>query len=228
MTVQRQMGNTGDFDLCTLQLRFVGKLIAGFTHEIKNHLAIINESAGLIGDMIRIGKSAENNVSEYIEIVHSIEDQIEKTNTQFRYLNRFAHRMDSEFSVFSMNECLEELTALLRRFANQKKMDIDHNFQEDMPKIRSNPSMLQLLVFGFLEEIMAKFDKSTRIVLKTECTDDNKVSIRITPEGKRIIFDSETELFPPDLRTEVAQLLGGNISQEEKEETVITLPTNAP
>ncbi len=220
------MGNTEDRDLCSLQLRFVGKIIAGFTHEIKNRLAIINESAGLMGDMMRIGKSAENNASEYIEIIRSIEDEIEKTNTQFRYLNRFAHRMDTKLSVFSINECLEELTALLRRFANQKKMDIEHNFQEEIPKIRSNPSILQLLVFAFTEEIMTKFDKETRIIVKTEHT-DNAVLIRITPEGKRIDVDSGTELFPSELRAEVASQLGGNISQEENKETVITLPVSA-
>jgi nitrogen-specific signal transduction histidine kinase len=220
------MGNTEDRDLCSLQLRFVGKIIAGFTHEIKNRLAVINESAGLMGDMISIGKSAGDNASEYIEIIRSIEDEIEKTNTQFRYLNRFAHRMDTELSVFNMNECLEELTALLRRFANQKKMDIAHNFQGEMPEIRSNPSMLHLLVFGVIEEIMTKFDKESRIMLKTEYS-NNTFSIRITPEGKRIDVDSGTALFPPELRTEVATRLGGNISQEEKEETVIALPANA-
>ncbi len=34
-------------------LAFVGKIIADFTHEINNHLALIKESAGLISDICK-------------------------------------------------------------------------------------------------------------------------------------------------------------------------------
>ena len=51
------MENKGERDLRLLQLRFIGKILAGFTHESKNYIAIVKESAGLIGDMIQLGKN---------------------------------------------------------------------------------------------------------------------------------------------------------------------------
>ncbi|MBF0520244.1 MAG: hypothetical protein HQK92_11025, partial [Nitrospirae bacterium] len=34
------------------RLRFIAKILSLYTHEIKNHMAIINESVGLMGDII--------------------------------------------------------------------------------------------------------------------------------------------------------------------------------
>jgi len=38
------------------QLAMIGRLLAGFSHELKNHLAIIKESNGLIGDLLSMGR----------------------------------------------------------------------------------------------------------------------------------------------------------------------------
>ena len=73
------MGNRCEQDLRYLQLCFIGKIIAGFTHEIKNHLAIIKESAGLIGDLIKFGKKGKDESAQYLEIIGSVEDQMERT-----------------------------------------------------------------------------------------------------------------------------------------------------
>ena len=114
-------GKNNEQELRFLQLRFIGKIMAGFTHEIKNYLAIIKESAGLIGDMVKKGKMSKNDIPEYLDIVHSIEDQIEKATEQFTYLNRFSHRMDSRLSTFNLNECLGELIALVQPVCKAEK-----------------------------------------------------------------------------------------------------------
>ena len=41
-----------------LQLAYLGKLMAGLSHELKNHLAIIKESNGLIEDLLSLEESA--------------------------------------------------------------------------------------------------------------------------------------------------------------------------
>jgi len=218
------MDNKNEQDLRFLQLRFIGKILAGFTHEIKNHLAIVKESAGLMGDMIKMGKTAENE-SQYLEIIQSIEEQIERALVHFTYLNRFSHRMDTSLSTFNINESIEELTALLHRFANQKRIRIEKDFQKDLNPINSNPSMLQFLVFNFLEEAIAKLDKNSRIVVKTEVM-NGSVAIRVIPEGNVLESDAEKVLCPPEITDYVIKMLNGNISRQG-EGAVITLPVKA-
>ncbi len=216
------MENKNEQDLRLLQLRFIGKIIAGFTHEIKNYLAIIKESAGLIEDIIKLGKASEDKDGQYLEIINSIQEQVEKSNDLFRYLNRFSHRMDAEFSTFNVNETLEELSALLMRFANQRKISIEKDFQNDIPSMNSNPSMLQLLVFHFLEEKLTSLDKNSMLIIKTESANGLMV-IRIIPQGN--LLDLDKGKISHEIQDTIVRQLGGNISLCSEGETIITIPS---
>jgi len=208
-------------ELRYLQMRFIGKIIAGFTHEIKNYIAIINESTGLIGDMMKLGKSVENDLPEYLDIIHSTEDYIEKTNGHFRYLNRFAHRMDSPLSSFHINESLEELIALLQRFANQKRITFKLDYETDMPQVYSNPSLLQLIIFTFLEQNIIELEQESTITLQTAFADKG-IRVTIIPNGKRT--EGSSASIPAELLDIVIKELGGNISQDREKETILLLP----
>jgi len=50
------MGAANKEDIQSLQLSFIAKILSTYTHEMKNHLAIIKESSGLMQDMFEFGK----------------------------------------------------------------------------------------------------------------------------------------------------------------------------
>jgi nitrogen-specific signal transduction histidine kinase len=200
-------------ELRFLQLHFVGKILAGFTHESKNYLAIIKESAGLIEDMIKLGKSGEEASGQFLEIIHSIEEQIEKSTGLFKYLNRFSHRMDNQLSAFNCNEALEELMALVNRFANQKRIELVKDFQQDLPQIYGNPSMVQFLVFSHLEENIKTLDKNSRIIIKTG-TANGSITIKIIQEGNVLEAEKEKEEFPYETYNTVLKQLNAEITPE--------------
>jgi len=208
------MENKGERDLRLLQLRFIGKILAGFTHESKNYIAIVKESAGLIGDMIQLGKKSGDEPDAYLEIIHSIEEQIEKATDLFRYLNRFSHRMDTELCTFNVNETLEELIALLTRFANQKKISLEKDFQQDIPSITNNPSLLQLLVFHFLEEQLTGLDKNSSLILNTSLS-NGLVVVKIMIKGNYLEAESEKKPGTDNkIHVYIIDQLGGTIIKE--------------
>lgn len=213
-------------NLRLMHLRFIGKILAGFTHEVKNYLAIIKESAGLLEDLMKLGKSSQSASGQYLEIIRSIEEQTEKTNILYRYLNRFAHRMDDQLANFNVNESLEELTALVTRFANQKKITIEKNFHESMPSIYSNPSLLQLVVYTDLEEKIRNLDKNSKISIQTGI-DENSVKIRLVAEGNLIEGEGDATSIPYEILEKIIKQLGGNISEENRKETLMMLPLTA-
>jgi len=219
---------TGNFEeeLRVLQLRFVGKILAGFTHESKNYLAIIKESAGLMGDMLKFGKSGEEASEHYLEIIGSIEEQIEKSTGLFRYLNRFSHRMDNEFSAFDCNELMEELTALVFRFANQRRVELVRDFQEDLPQIFSNPSLIQFLVFSFFEDNIMRLDKNGRIIIRTESA-GGSVKISVISEGSLLDAAREKGEFPFETCNSVLKHLSGTMTLGEGK-TTFTFPMKVP
>jgi len=205
--------NKGERDLRLLQLRFIGKILAGFTHESKNYIAIVKESAGLIGDMIQLGKNSGDDQESYLEIIHSIEEQIEKATNLFRYLNRFSHRMDTELCTFNVNETLEELIALITRFANQKKISLEKNFQQDIPSITNNPSLLQLLVFHFLEEQLTGLAKDSSLMLETSFS-NGSVLVKIIARGNYQEAESEKGLTNNESHVYIIDQLRGTIAKE--------------
>jgi nitrogen-specific signal transduction histidine kinase len=221
------MKQKNEEDLRLLQLHFIGKILAGFTHEIKNYLAIIKESAGLMEDLITLGKDSEKDSGQYLEIIHSIEEHIEKANVLFRYLNRFAHRMDNQFATFNVNESLEELAALVTRFANQKKITIEKDFDESMPVIYNNPSLLQFVIYTALEKKIRNLNKNNKITIKTGVV-ENSVRVRLVSEGNLLEGEGkgegDTTSIPHEILEKIVKQLGGNISEENVRETLMTIP----
>ncbi len=64
----------------TEEIGFMGKVAASLSHEIKNTLAVINESAGLMGDLLR--KDAPEDwpsYSRFNDLLASIEEQVQRS-----------------------------------------------------------------------------------------------------------------------------------------------------
>ena len=213
------MENKTEQDLRFLQLCFIGKIIAGFTHEAKNHIAIVKESAGLMGDILKLGKKGKSDSEQFLEIIGSVEDQIGKMLELFTHLNRFAHRMDQPRVSFNVNENLEDLISLISRFARQRKITLEREFERDLPPIISDPALLQLLIFCLIEDAMAKLDRDGKIVLKT-FRSENKILVAVIPLGNFV--DSEKKPCPDEAQEYIIRMLKCSIAKDEKK-TVIGL-----
>lgn len=206
------------------QLRFIGKVLSVFTHELNNHLSIIKESAGLIEDTLRLQKSSgKYDIEESLKIIQSIENRIGKTAWICKKLNGFGHRMDRVLSTFSVNESIEELLILVSRVANQKKVSFEKDFDEDMPQISSDPAKLQFVVFCLIDKNLKRLDKDSSLIFKTTYSGDS-IRISIIPKGD-FIESGEREICPEDISQYVIEQLDGSIIKNAEDKgIIITLP----
>ncbi len=213
-----------EHELRVSQLKFIGKVLSVFTHELNNHLAIMKESIGLIGDILSSQKSSvQHGLEESLKTIQSIENQTGKTSWLCKQLSSFGHRMDNPLSIFSVNESVEELLVLLNRIANQKKISFEKDFQENIPVIHNDPSKLQFLIFCLIEEGLRRLDRNGRIIFKTTRS-GGSIAINIIQKGNFIETD-EKGLCSNEISQHVINQLGGTIYQEEGGEGVtITLP----
>ena len=61
------------------EIAFMGKVSASLSHEIKNALAIINESVGLMGDLLQRDASEDwPPYSRWTSLLVSIEEQVQR------------------------------------------------------------------------------------------------------------------------------------------------------
>lgn len=218
------MGHEKEEMLRLHQLRFIGKVLSVFTHELNNYLAIIKESAGLMEDTLRFQKSsAKYDIEESLKIIQSIENQIGKTSWISKKLNSFGHRMDKPLSVFSVNESIEELLILLSRVANQKKVSFEKDFQEDIPMTCSDPAKLQFVVFCLIDKNLKMLDKDSSIILKTAHS-HGSIKIGIIPKGN-FVETAEEEICSEEIVEYVLDQLGGSIAKNAEDKGItITLP----
>lgn len=166
-----------------MQLAFIGKLMAGLSHENKNHLAIIKESCGLIEDLLLLEEPGQlKSLERYTKIISGINDRISLASEMCRFLSSFSHRMDHPHSSFNISEVLQEEIYLLYRFSRQKQVELEFTFEKDNPTIFNNPSLLQFLFFCIIWPELESLEAGGRILI-TAAKNDQAAKVVLTTEG---------------------------------------------
>jgi signal transduction histidine kinase len=133
------------------EVAFFGKITAGITHELKNVLAIIRESSGLMGDIISISPEAIVKYQEKMQnSIVRIKEQIERGVKITDRLNKFAHSTDETIAKIDLQESIEQLVMLAQRFARLK-----HVVLKTVPPNQEGPPVT--LVTRHVQLLMALF-----------------------------------------------------------------------
>ena len=121
-------------------LKFFGKINASISHEIRNTLAVINENAGLIKDLIMMSEKGHPlDPGRIAGRVEKVLEQVKRTDRIVDNMNRFAHSVDNTFMKINACEYVEFVVRLLERFANMKGVVIK-------PELPPEDSPLQILI----------------------------------------------------------------------------------
>jgi hypothetical protein len=127
------------------QAESFGRLMAGFSHDMKNHLGIIRESNGLMSDLVEMGGLAENEmlVERFKKSISSIERRIVIAAEMLHHLSSFAHRSDTPCSSFQINDLITEEHTFLERFSRLQQINVTLELGEGIASIYNDPSLLQ-------------------------------------------------------------------------------------
>ena len=173
-----------DKNLCQGQIAFQGRIVAGATHEFQNHLAVIKEYGGLINDLLN-GKQANGKrvIKRCREISANINERANRAAVLADALNRFAHRGDAAVSAFRINDAVEDLIALLQRFAAQHNIALEAKYGGRVAEVINNPSLLQYLVFLLTAPLIDALGEGGKVTLSTSAAKDKTPVIEIKAEG---------------------------------------------
>jgi len=139
-------------DMDPREVAFFGRITAAFTHEMKNVLAIIKESAGLMEDLLALSQNAAFPHQErFVRSLATIEAQAKRGIELSNRLNRFAHSPDEALATVDLNELLEQVVFLSERFARLKRVTLSLNPSANPLPVITSPVGLQMTVFSFLE-----------------------------------------------------------------------------
>lgn len=144
---------------------FMGKITAGATHELKNVLAIIKESAGLLEDLIEISKEQFPMREKFLNVLGKISDQVARGVEISSRLNLFAHAPDNLEASVDLNDVVDQVAFLSKRFARARKITLSVVRHERPILVTTDPLKLQMLVFDCLSLLVDAISMGSGIKL---------------------------------------------------------------
>src|SRR6056300_574517 len=148
------------------ELAFFGKITAGITHEIKNVLAIIQESSGLMEDILDITENGTfPHKNKFIKSLNRIHGQIQRGIDISSRLNRFAHSPDHSPASLDLNEITEQMILLASRFTRLKNVVLESSPSDPPLIIKSDPVSLEVALFESIEILLSVIGSGGRITL---------------------------------------------------------------
>jgi C4-dicarboxylate-specific signal transduction histidine kinase len=131
---------------------FIGKIMASATHELRNVLAIVKESAGLIEDIVEASEQSGTPTAERLmRAVGRIRDQVKRGADLITSLNKFAHSLDHAEEEVDLNQAVQQISFLCQRRASQSRQIVEpHPGDENLGIVLSH-LRLQMAICAAVE-----------------------------------------------------------------------------
>ena len=235
--VQRTGDVEVDLGLRIAQLQVLSRALTNVAHDIQNHLAAINESAGWMGDLLNLknkhrfgwigrffnrGQRDRLDTTPFFGEIDTIQKQVGHGSTSNRRLGDFAHRLEETQSVFSGNKALEEIRDVLLREAAEKGIHMEIKLANGTTMIETDPPGFQLAVFCGVEQVMEGLESGDRLVLEAEVR-EGRFHVRLTsarPAESLGLPSREPE--GRDFSRTIVEELGGQIWKQSGDGNHIT------
>lgn len=159
-------------------LAFFGKMSACISHEIKNHLAIINEQTGLLGDLLAMAKRGRSlDTARLKELAQDISGQVNRADQAVKSLNRLAHSVDEPHCLLDLNETVGLLVSISTRTASVKGLRLEMDFPTSSVKVESSPFFLMCIVFLYLDMAMSASNEGQATMSVRDMGDLGQITI---------------------------------------------------
>ena len=207
------MDNNSIHTLRVQQLDSYGRLLAGFSHEMKNHLGVIRESSGLVQDLVAMhGTQLDDQVRARLDKATAmIEERVITTAQMLHHLSGFAHRSDAACSAFQPGQVVEELCMFLQRFARLSKCALSWRTEQDAVSIYNDPVLLSHVLYRIFVHIQERWKPGDSLVLEVGSAEGGAL-IRLQCQSLHL-----TPLELPEALNLPLALLQGSCVIEKKE-----------
>ncbi|WP_243359520.1 sensor histidine kinase [Fundidesulfovibrio terrae] len=227
------------------KLSSIGRLAAGVAHEINNPLAIINEKAGLMKDLLGLQEDFPGK-SKFGTQVEAIIKAVERCRGITHRMLGFARRMDVKIEGLNLNEVIEETSGFLAREAEHRNVTLSLDLNPELSRIESDRGQLQQVILNILNNALAAIPDRGQITVKTWNQDREHVGLSIQDNGCGMSEDTLKCIFEPFFTTKrgkgtglglsitygIIKRLGGEVSVHSQEQVgstfTVTLPVMAP
>ncbi len=182
------------------KLSSIGRLAAGVAHEINNPLAIINEKAGLMMDLLQ-GVPDFPYREKFQALITAILDSVERCRNITHRLLGFARRMDVHIEVLDINEVIHDVLGFLEKEALYRNIDLRLHLAPNLSKIASDRGQLQQVFLNILNNAFAAVPEGGMVSITTWDADSERIGVSIQDNGHGMSPETLQHIFEPFFTT---------------------------
>ncbi len=211
----------------TNKMASIGRLAAGIAHEINNPMAIINQKAGLLKDIVSTQDSNPYK-DKFLGLANSILQSVDRCSAITHRFLGFAKRMDFKTTPINLELLIKEVLGFLGKEASYRNISINIYADDSLPEIESDRGHLQQVFLNIINNAFAATSDGGSIDITIK--EKNKyANIVITDNGRGIPGDHLEHIFEPFYTTkkegtglglsityDIVQKLGGEIKVKSK------------
>jgi signal transduction histidine kinase len=214
------------------QLAFIGKVMAGFSDKMQNHLESIQESTGSLGDLVgQASQWTEEDREKFAGILSTIERHTKILAQKSEHINRFARRTGAPFSTFDAGELVEEVMSFSTRLARLRQVSLAREPSEKTSSLFSDPVRIHFLVSILINNMLERVSRGGRVTVRAESVEKGvliEVEGHATLQAAAPSSPEKGNPFWPVVK-EVAGDLGGHLQinsiAHDTDRTALFLPT---
>lgn len=181
------------------QLQVLSRGLVQLGHDMQNHLATINESAGLMIDLLQLKRKKRFDwavrffkrpqgvvldVEPFVNDLNLIQEEVMEGATLTQRLSRFARHLEETDAVFGAHEALEEIREALLRQAEGKGIRLEIKLAKTGPMIDTDRPGFQVAVLCLLEQVVGVLESGQKVLLETDIR-EGAFQVRVTsPRGE--------------------------------------------
>jgi two-component system NtrC family sensor kinase len=220
------------------KLSSIGRLAAGVAHEINNPLAIINEKAGLMRDIMNLRPDFPDK-DKFGRQIEAILRSVERCRGITHRMLGFAKRMDVKIEVLDVNAVLVETLGFLEREAQYRNVELRREMAHNLPQIPTDHGQIQQVFLNILNNALAAVPDGGQVVIRTWDESEGFIGISVQDNGCGMSEETAKNMFEPFFTTKkekgtglgmsitygIVKRLGGEIQVKTKlnEGTTMTI-----
>lgn len=224
----------------TNKMATIGRMAASVAHEINNPMAIINEKAGLLKDLVTFTEGFPQS-EKVLGLVASIEQSVDRCSKVTHRLLGFARRMEIRMERIDVPELIKEVVSFQSTETRHKNIAVGFDFQDDLPTVESDRGQLQQVLLNIFNNAVAAVSSGGSVDISAAAK-GTEIVVAITDNGKGIPPENLRHIFEPFFSTkgefgtglglsitrDIVEKLGGRINVESElgkgTRFLITLP----
>jgi signal transduction histidine kinase len=180
----------------TTKMASLGRLASGVAHEINNPLAIINQKAGHLRDILSLSDDHEHH-PKLTELADSIVKSVKRSSEVTKRLRDFAGHLNASIETIDLKEIITEVNQILAKESDFRCIAIHTEVAQDLPHFKSDRGRLEQIFFNLFNYMISTMNEGGHLDIKARWQGKKTIAVTLSDNGPGLPDSDLKGIFEP-------------------------------